>query len=299
MAESRSSSSRSGSSGKSKSGATSGSGRRSASSSKSTSSRSSSKGSSGRKSSSSRSSGSSSSSRSSAKRRAAAKKGGQARGRQQTARKRAAETASAATQPADAPASAADSDVAGKAVGEFREALARGIVAPINFVILSRDRIEEVMNDAVNRGRMTADDAQSLVQSLVRRGARETTDVLSDLEQLLGFGRDSMESSADTARKRGEGAADRARRQVEDATSRVRSRASKTADPAVAQVDRARRAAGVGPTFPILGYDDLTAAQVQARLNDLTAPELRKVRDYEKRNANRKSVLNTISTKLG
>jgi hypothetical protein len=40
-------------------------------------------------------------------------------------------------------------------------------------------------------------------------------------------------------------------------------------------------------------------AQVQARLGDLTAAELRKVRDYERRNANRKTVLSTIETKLG
>ena len=37
---------------------------------------------------------------------------------------------------------------------------------------------------------------------------------------------------------------------------------------------------------------------VGERLNDLSAPELRKVRDYERRNANRKSVLSAIETKL-
>ena len=64
------------------------------------------------------------------------------------------------------------------------------------------------------------------------------------------------------------------------------------------EVDRARRAAGVGPSFPILGYDDLTAAQVTERLGELDAAELRKVRDYEQRNANRKSVLAAIEQKL-
>jgi hypothetical protein len=64
------------------------------------------------------------------------------------------------------------------------------------------------------------------------------------------------------------------------------------------EVDRARRVAGVGPSFPILGYDDLTAAQVTERLADLSAAELRKVRDYEKRNANRKSVLAAVEQKL-
>ena len=75
--------------------------------------------------------------------------------------------------------------------------------------------------------------------------------------------------------------------------------ARKTADPVLAQADRARRVAGVGPSFPIIGYDDLTAAEVQSRLDTLSRPELRKVRDHERRNANRKTVLEAIETKLG
>ena len=67
----------------------------------------------------------------------------------------------------------------------------------------------------------------------------------------------------------------------------------------LAQVDRARRTAGVGPNFPITAYDDLTADQVTSRLGTLTPAELRKVRDHERRNANRKTVLNAIESKLG
>jgi hypothetical protein len=54
----------------------------------------------------------------------------------------------------------------------------------------------------------------------------------------------------------------------------------------------------VGPSFPILGYDDLTAAQVNARLKGLSPTELRRVRDYERRHANRKSVLEAIERAL-
>jgi hypothetical protein len=56
--------------------------------------------------------------------------------------------------------------------------------------------------------------------------------------------------------------------------------------------------AGVGPSFPVIGYDDLTASQIQKRLDTLTPAELRKVRDYERRNANRKSVLTAVESKL-
>ena len=172
-------------------------------------------------------------------------------------------------------------DFSGKSVADFREALTERLVEPLNLVMLTRERIEETVEDAVSRGSMTRDAAQDLIAGLVERGRRQTTDVLSDLEQLLG-------------RRREPGVAARARKQVGDATARARD----AGDRAMGQVDRARRAAGVGPSFPIMGYDDLTVKQVQTRIDKLTPAELRKVRDYEKRNANRKSVLSAIESKL-
>jgi polyhydroxyalkanoate synthesis regulator phasin len=165
-------------------------------------------------------------------------------------------------------------------------------------IMVTRDRIEEAFEDAVSRGRMTADDAQEVLQGILARGRKQTDDVLGDLEQLLGRGRSEVGSVTSGARRRGTDAASRARKQVGDATTRARSRAREAADPALGLADRARRSAGVGPSFPIIGYDDLTAAQVQGRLDGLTPAELRKVRDYEKRHANRKSVLNSIESKL-
>ena len=171
-------------------------------------------------------------------------------------------------------------DFSGKSVADFRKALTERLVEPLNLVMLTRDRIEETVEEAVSRGSMTRDAAQDLIAGLVERGRRQTTDVLSDLEQLLGRGRGDV--------------AARARKQVGDATARARD----AGDQVLAQADRARRVAGVGPSFPVLGYDDLTASQIQGRLDSLTPAELRKVRDYERRNANRKSVLNAIESKL-
>jgi polyhydroxyalkanoate synthesis regulator phasin len=168
-----------------------------------------------------------------------------------------------------------------------REAITKGVIRPLNLVMLTRDRIEEVVNDAVERGRMTAEDAQSIVTDLVQRGRQQTESVLGDLESLLGRGRDEIETKATDARKGVRGAVGKATKAAREA-----------ADPAIAQADRARRTAGIGPTFPIIGYDDLTAAQVQKRLDGLSPAELRKVRDYERRNANRKSVLDAVNTKL-
>src|ERR1700750_2371504 len=55
-------------------------------------------------------------------------------------------------------------ELSGKSVADLRNALTRGVIVPLNLVMLTRDRIEEVMDDAVSRGRVTADDAQKLAQ---------------------------------------------------------------------------------------------------------------------------------------
>jgi polyhydroxyalkanoate synthesis regulator phasin len=211
-----------------------------------------------------------SSSRSAASRKAAASKGGKTRARQQKARKAASGTAKTAAR------GARGAGVEAKTVAELREALRKNLIRPMEMVMLSRERIEEVLGEAVDQGRVTARDAQRITSGLVKRGQRQTNDVLKDLEGLLGRGRSGVETRA----------------------SGARGRAVRRASPALAQVDRVRRTAGVGPNFPITGYDDLTASQIQGRLGTLTPAELRKVRDHERRSAKRKTVLQAIESKL-
>jgi polyhydroxyalkanoate synthesis regulator phasin len=133
----------------------------------------------------------------------------------------------------------------------------RRLLNPVDAVVLTRERLQEVLDDAVERGRMTHDDASQLLGELVRRGRRGTDEVLRELEGLI------------TA------PAGRVRREV----------------------DRARRATSGG--FAISGYDDMTAAQVVDRLDGLSDAQLREVRDHERRNANRKTVLTAVERKLG
>jgi polyhydroxyalkanoate synthesis regulator phasin len=189
------------------------------------------------------------------KRSAAARKGGQARG----GRARAGTTGMEA-----------------KTVAEFREALRKNLIRPRDMVLLTRERIEEALDEAVERGAVTRKDAQGIGSNLLKRGRKETNDVLKDLEGLLAKGRKDVRKQASGARRR----------------------AVRAASPALARADRARRAAGVGANFPITGYDDLTAPEIQRRLRDLTPAELRKVRDHERRNAKRKTILNSIESKL-
>jgi hypothetical protein len=129
----------------------------------------------------------------------------------------------------------------------LRTALRR-LLNPLEVVVITRERVQEALDDAVRRGRMTRDDASDLLGELMRRGRRQTDDLLSDLESAIAA--------------------------------------------------PVRRAAGLGDRFPIAGYDDLTAAQIIERLRDLDPDELRRVREYERRNANRKTVLGALESRL-
>ncbi len=101
---------------------------------------------------------------------------------------------------------------------------------------ITRERLQDTLDDAVRRGRMTRDDASDLLAEILRRAVSAPVGVVR-----LVTGADG---------------------------------------------------------FPIEDYDDLTAAQVVSQLSELEAPELRRVRDYERRNANRKTVLAAVENKL-
>ncbi|HEY2636893.1 MAG TPA: hypothetical protein VGI54_05855, partial [Solirubrobacteraceae bacterium] len=218
-------------------------------------------------SSSSRSRASSSSSRS-----AAGKKGGQKSGARRSAASARSKASNASSQ--TKAAAAADANAIEQGIAALRTLLTSQATASRDLVLLTRERMQEAMDEAVQRGHMTQKTANDLTTDLIKRTRREAKDILSDVEQLLGRGRTGLET----------------------ASKRVRS--TPPADRALREVDRARRVVGVGPSFPILGYDDLTAAQITGRLDDLSPAQLRKVRDYERRHGNRKSVLTAIERKL-
>jgi hypothetical protein len=150
-----------------------------------------------------------------------------------------------------------------KNVGAVRDVVMKSVLAPVNAVLITRKHLEEVIDDAVKRGRMTRDDAQQMLQTLLQRSARQTDDFLSDLERLLGRGRMVEPKSSQRSGKKGR--------------------------------QRPRKASS---SLPIASYDELSAAAVQEQLDGLTPAELRRLRDYERRHANRKTVLDPIDRKL-
>ena len=154
------------------------------------------------------------------------------------------------------------------------EQLVNRILRPMDVVMISRDRIQQTLDEAAERGRMTRSDANEVVVQLFQRGRQQTDELLSDFERVMSRGRTGIESA------------------------RRRARQSEPVGQIARVADRARNSVGVGTSFPISAYDEMTASQVNKRLAGLSRPELRTVREYEARHANRKSVLEAIDRAL-
>lgn len=165
---------------------------------------------------------------------------------------------------------------ASKADREDRRSLAEQLLSralePLGIVMLSRERIQETLEDAVRRGRVTRSDANELAGELLRRGRQQTEELMAEIERLLEGGRDRIETAGRrTGVHRIARSADRARRSVTGEGS-----------------------AGL----PIPDYDSLTARAVQLQLSDLTPGQLREIHEHERRHANRKTVLDAIERAL-
>jgi hypothetical protein len=50
--------------------------------------------------------------------------------------------------------------------------------------------------------------------------------------------------------------------------------------------------------LPIEGYDEMNVAAISGRLDSLSEEELRRIRDYEKRNKNRETLIEWLDRKI-
>src|SRR5829696_6549042 len=86
-----------------------------------------------------------------------------------------------------------------QSVQAFRDALEKTLT-------ISRDRLQEVLDDAVRRGRMTRSDADELVNRLVTRGRDQADDLLGQLERLVAQVREAPRRARQEAGARAGGA---------------------------------------------------------------------------------------------
>src|SRR4051794_41185017 len=95
----------------------------------------------------------------------------------------------------------------------------------LNPLVITRERLQDTLDDAVRRGRMTRDDATDLLAEILRRAI------------------------------------------------------SAPADRVIREVKKVTGAVGDDEVFPIVDYDELTAAQIVSQLGELDSVQLRRVRD--------------------
>jgi polyhydroxyalkanoate synthesis regulator phasin len=150
----------------------------------------------------------------------------------------------------------------------FRDALEKSVT-------ISRERLQEVIDDAVRRGRMTRGDAEELIGRLLTRSREAAEDLLRQIEPAVSGPRRDIES------------------RVKGTAKKARDRANEP----LAQADRLRRRAGL-PGFPISAYDQLSVPQINDRLRELSKDELDRVREYERKNRNRVGVTRAIERQL-
>ena len=80
------------------------------------------------------------------------------------------------------------------------EQFANRLIKPLDLVMLSRERIQQTLDEAAERGRVTRADANELASELFNLGRQQTETVLTEIERLLGRGRAQLESATKRAR---------------------------------------------------------------------------------------------------
>lgn len=185
-----------------------------------------------------------------------------------------------------------------QSIESFRASLERTIT-------VSRDRLQEVLDDAVDRGRMTRRDAETVVSELIDRGRRQRDILLDELERLgKQLGKHS-EKVARQAREVTEIPLVKAERKLrrsraKGAPQRSAPAARESAARETPALKKAKSPSGgkASTPFPIADYEGLNAAEVRKSLADLSPAQLRAVREREAAGAARKTVLEAIDRKL-
>jgi len=120
---------------------------------------------------------------------AAAKKPAKPKAKKAAVKKPTAAKPKAAPTSAKKASSASKSKSVGidKSFAQFRDSLEHSVT-------LSRDRIQEVVDDAVKRGRMTHGDAEKMIGELLKRGRKQTDALLTELEKLVRQARRKLPS---------------------------------------------------------------------------------------------------------
>jgi hypothetical protein len=169
--------------------------------------------------------------------------------------------APSSTSPADEP-TGEQGDALLAQLAALRRSLAKSVAE-------TGERVQETVEDAVRRGRMTRKDAQELAAAIVAASRRQTDEIRQEIEALLARGR-----------------------------RRAGKQPAPAVDGAEAVAIPIERAPAEERTLPIERYDELTAVLIRKSLKGLSQDELRSVREHEATHAKRKTVLAEVDRLL-
>ena len=168
-------------------------------------------------------------------------------------------------------------------------------------VTVQRERLQEIVDDLVSRGALSAAEANKLVENLLTSSKTYSAALLQMLESAtsgsrrgLGARVAPMVATAGTAAGK---VAETVMAAPKLVTGSGRSKSEPSAEPSVAP-ERAASEPSSAPGEPIPCYTALTVAQIRPSLAGLSPEELRRVRDTEASGKKRKSLLAEIDKLL-
>ena len=107
---------------------------------------------------------------------------------------------------------------------------------------------------------------------------------------------DARKSDGETKRYLPKKAWENMSEEEKDATEKKKREGSKQGQQYVSNTDEAQQARK-DAKVPLKNYDDLTVDEIEKKIQSLSKEDVKKVRDYEKKNANRKTLLETLDAR--
>ena len=156
--------------------------------------------------------------------------------------------------------------------------------------------VQEWMDYGVNFWRDQAESNANTAE-VVARSASEQQEGVRELAQQWASTYERLFSSWGSYAEEGLKSAQQLTEQGLENVDRTARQGLKVAEEAAEQTERVVRQADPNQ-LPIENYDELNASEVAAKLDGLTAAELKKVEAYEKRNKNRETVVEQIERKM-
>jgi len=173
-----------------------------------------------------------------------------------------------------------------KQLGALRGALEHSLT-------IQRARLQEVVDEFVSRGALSATEANRLVDQLLSSSKAYSQALLSVLDSATAETRKTLDATVAPVVATAGRAAGKVADTVRAAPKLVKRSSGRKSGPAPV------KATTTASDEPIAGYSTMSVPQIRPSLSGLSAEDLRRVRDLEASGKKRKSLLAEIDKLLG